>query len=134
MKPRLASVPQRNMLAPYLRFGRMAVPFIFEPDYKIEIGKGVKLKDGKDVTPIATGLMTGMALEAAETLKNEGIDARVINIHTIKPIDREIIINAAKGDGCRCHLRGSVDNRRSRRCRLRGSFRNRSDSRYPRRS
>ena len=80
----------------YLRFGRMAVPFIFEPDYKIEIGKGVTLKDGNDVTIIATGLMTGMALEAAKTLGNEGINARVINIHTIKPLDKELIINAAR--------------------------------------
>ena len=83
----------------YLRFGRMAVPFIFEPDYEIEIGKGVKLKDGKDVTIISTGLMTGMSLAAAETLKGQGIDARVVNIHTIKPLDRDIVINSAKETG-----------------------------------
>lgn len=83
----------------YLRFGRMAVPFIFEPDYKIEIGKGVTLKDGNDVTIIATGLMTGMALEAAKSLENEGFNARVINIHTIKPLDKELVINAAKQTG-----------------------------------
>ena len=80
----------------YLRFGRMAVPFIFEPDYKIEIGKGVTLKDGNDVTIIATGLMTGMALEAAKSLENEGINARVINIHTIKPLDKMCIRDSYK--------------------------------------
>lgn len=80
----------------YLRFGRMAVPFIFEPDYEIEIGKGVQMTVGKDVAIISTGLMTGMALEAARMLKNEGISARVINIHTIKPLDREIVLAAAR--------------------------------------
>ena len=84
----------------YLRFGRYAVPVINEnPDYKFELGRGITLRDGKDVTIIATGLMVSMALEAAETLAAEGIDARVINIHTIKPIDREIIIKAAKETG-----------------------------------
>ena len=83
----------------YLRFGRMPVPMIFDDDYKIEIGKGVTLKDGSDVTIIANGLMVGMALEAAETLKEEGISARVINIHTIKPLDEELVIKAAKETG-----------------------------------
>lgn len=84
----------------YLRFGRAAVPVINDrPDYKFELGKGVLLRDGKDVTIIATGIMVSMALEAAETLAGEGIDARVINIHTIKPIDREIIIKAASETG-----------------------------------
>lgn len=83
----------------YMRFGRLAVDDVNAPDYKFEIGKGVQLKDGKDVTIIATGLMVGMALKAAESLKNEGIDARVINIHTIKPIDEEIITKAAKETG-----------------------------------
>ena len=83
----------------YLRFGRMPVPMIFDDDYKIEIGKGVTLKDGSDVTIIANGLMVGMALEAAETLKEGGISARVINIHTIKPLDEELVIKAAKETG-----------------------------------
>ena len=83
----------------YLRFGRMATPILFDDDYEIEIGKGVTLKDGADVTIVANGLMVGMALEAAETLKAEGIDARVINIHTIKPLDEELIIKAAKETG-----------------------------------
>ncbi len=83
----------------YLRFGRLAVPFVFEPDCEIQIGKGVQMTVGKDVTIISTGLMTGMALEAAKILKNEGISARVINIHTIKPLDREIVIAAAKETG-----------------------------------
>lgn len=83
----------------YLRFGRMATPILFDDDYEIEIGKGVTLKDGSDVTIVANGLMVGMALEAAETLKSEGISARVINIHTIKPLDEELIIKAAKETG-----------------------------------
>lgn len=84
----------------YLRFGRAAVPVINDrPDYKFELGKGVLLRDGKDVTIVATGIMVSMALEAAETLAGEGIDARVINIHTIKPIDREIILKAASETG-----------------------------------
>ena len=84
----------------YMRFGRYAVPVLFDKDeYKFELGKGVKLKDGKDVTIIATGIMVGMALEAREMLAKCGIDARVINIHTIKPIDKDIIIKAAKETG-----------------------------------
>ena len=84
----------------YMRFGRYAVPVINDnPDYKFEVGKGVALRDGKDVTLIASGLMVSIALEAAELLKAEGIEARVINIHTIKPIDREIIVKAAKETG-----------------------------------
>lgn len=84
----------------YLRFGRYAVPIINDnPDYKFELGRGVTLKEGNDVTIIATGLMVSMALEAAEALKADGIDARVINIHTIKPIDKDIIIKAAKETG-----------------------------------
>ena len=84
----------------YLRFGRLAAPvFNDENSYKFELGKGVKLRDGKDVTIIATGLMVAEAIEAAEILAGEGIDARVINIHTIKPIDRDIIIKAAKETG-----------------------------------
>lgn len=83
----------------YLRFGRLAVPTIFGDDYKFEIGKGVQLADGKDVTIIATGLMVPYAQEAKTVLKEQGIDARIINIHTIKPIDRDIIIKAAKETG-----------------------------------
>ena len=83
----------------YLRFGRLAVPVVFDDDYKFEIGKGVELKEGRDVTIIATGLMVKEALEAHELLKAEGINARVINMATIKPIDKEIIIKAAKETG-----------------------------------
>ena len=84
----------------YLRFGRMAVPVINDkPDYKFELGKGVKLVDGKDVTIVATGIMVDMAMEASKVLANEGISARVINIHTIKPIDKEIILAAAADTG-----------------------------------
>ncbi len=83
----------------YMRFGRLAVPRIFDENYKFEIGKGVYLKEGKDVTIIATGLMVERALQAAEQLKAEGIDAAVINMATIKPIDRDIIVDAAKKTG-----------------------------------
>ncbi len=84
----------------YLRFGRFAVPVINDtPDYKFEVGKGVELLTGSDVTIVATGLMVSMALEAAQALNEEGISARVINIHTIKPIDKDIIIKAAKETG-----------------------------------
>ncbi len=83
----------------YMRFGRLAVPVIFGDDYKFEIGKGVELKSGSDVTVIATGLMVNEALQAYEMLKNEGINARIINIHTIKPLDKDIVIKAAKETG-----------------------------------
>lgn len=84
----------------YLRFGRLAVPVINDnEDYKFEIGKGITLKDGKDITIVATGLCVSSALEAAEMLAADGIDARVINIHTIKPLDEELIIKAAKETG-----------------------------------
>jgi len=83
----------------YMRFGRLAVDDVNGDDYKFEIGKGVELKGGKDVTIVATGLMVEMALKAADMLEAEGIDARVINIHTIKPIDEEIITKAAKETG-----------------------------------
>jgi len=84
----------------YLRFGRLAVEDIFDRDtYKFEIGKGVELISGTDVTIIATGLMVPEAMKAAETLKEEGISARVINMATIKPIDREIIEKAARETG-----------------------------------
>ncbi len=81
----------------YLRFGRLAVPVINDnPSYKFELGKGITLKEGTDVTLIATGLMVNEAVEAAKELEKEGISVRVINIHTIKPIDRELIVKAAK--------------------------------------
>lgn len=84
----------------YLRLGRLAVEEINdESTYKFELGKGVTLKEGNDVTLIATGLMVGEALKAYDLLKEEGIEARVINIHTIKPIDEEIITKAAKETG-----------------------------------
>ena len=84
----------------YLRFGRLAVPVINDtPDYKFEIGKGITLKEGKDVAIIATGLCVNSALEAAEMLAKDGIDAKVINIHTIKPLDEELIVAAAKETG-----------------------------------
>lgn len=80
----------------YMRFGRLAAPVINDrPDYKFEIGKGVELREGKDITIVATGLEVGFALEAAKMLEADGIDARVINIHTIKPIDEDIIVKAA---------------------------------------
>ena len=81
----------------YLRFGRLAVPVINDrADYKFELGKGIVLREGKDLTIIATGLCVSRALEAAEQLKADGIEARVINIHTIKPLDEHLIIEAAK--------------------------------------
>jgi len=84
----------------YLRFGRLAVPVVFDDDYTFEIGKGVKLVGGTDVTVIATGLMVNEALIAAEQLKAEGISARIINMATIKPLDKEIVLKAAKETGC----------------------------------
>lgn len=84
----------------YLRFGRLAVPQIFDENtYRFELGKGVWLADGTDATIVATGLMIPYALEARELLKNNGINAAVVNIHTIKPIDREIIAEAARKTG-----------------------------------
>lgn len=83
----------------YMRFGRLAVPRIFDENYKFEIGKGALLKDGSDVTIIATGLMVAEALAAAEKLAQEGVNARVVNMATIKPIDRGIIIDSAKKTG-----------------------------------
>ena len=84
----------------YMRFGRLAVPVINdEKTYKFELGKGVVMKDGKDVTIAATGLMVNEAVEAAKTLEAEGISARVVNIHTIKPLDKELICKCAKETG-----------------------------------
>ena len=84
----------------YLRLGRLAVESVNNnDDYTFEIGKGITLRDGSDITVIATGLLVGEAVKAADALKNEGISVRVIDMHTIKPIDREIILKAAKETG-----------------------------------
>ena len=86
----------------YLRFGRYAVPDLtpeLVPDYKFEIGKGVTYREGSDVTIVATGYMVHLAVEAADILKSEGIDAGVINIHTVKPLDTELIVSAARRSG-----------------------------------
>ncbi len=85
----------------YMRFGRFAVPNLTGemPGYKFELGKGVTMREGKDVTLVATGYMVHVALEAAELLAAEGIDARVLNIHTIKPIDTELLVKAASETG-----------------------------------
>lgn len=84
----------------YMRFGRLAAPvFNDKSTYKFELGKGITLREGKDVTIIATGLMVSEALAASEKLKEDGISAGVINIHTIKPIDKDIICNAARNTG-----------------------------------
>lgn len=85
----------------YLRFGRLAVPQVFDRDtYQFTLGKGICVKEGSDATIIATGLMLFEAIDAAEQLSKEGISARVIDIHTIKPIDRDIIVKAAQETGC----------------------------------
>lgn len=83
----------------YMRFGRLAVPRVFDENYKFQIGKGAVLTEGTDVTIIATGLMVNEALMAAESLKADGISARVVNMATIKPIDRDIIVDSAKKTG-----------------------------------
>ena len=84
----------------YMRFGRFAVPVINDnEDYKFEIGKGVVLREGKDLTIIATGLEVAESLAAAEMLAADGIEAKVINIHTIKPLDEELVVAAAKETG-----------------------------------
>ncbi len=84
----------------YLRFGRLATPVLNDkPDYKFEIGKGVVLREGKDLTIIATGLCVAESIAAAEKLAAEGVEAKVINIHTIKPLDEELVIAAAKETG-----------------------------------
>ncbi len=84
----------------YLRFGRLACPVINNnANYHFELGKGITLQDGSDLTIVATGLMVNEALQAAQMLKADGISARVINIHTIKPLDTELIVKAAKETG-----------------------------------
>ena len=86
----------------YMRLGRLAVETVTDAieGYKFELGKGVTLRDGKDVTIIATGMNVQMALQAAETLAGEGISARVIDMHTIKPLDEELVLKAAQETGC----------------------------------
>ncbi len=84
----------------YIRLGRLGVPVIFdEATYKFELGKGQVISEGNDITIVATGLMTTESMKAVEMLKNQGINARLINIHTIKPIDKDIIVKAAKETG-----------------------------------
>ena len=84
----------------YLRFGRLAVPVINDPaSYQFEIGKGITMKEGKDVTIIATGLEVSESLEAAKMLEADGISAEVINIHTIKPLDDALVVASAKKTG-----------------------------------
>lgn len=84
----------------YLRFGRPKIPVFIPEDMPFEIGKGILLSEGTDVTIVATGHLVWEALQAAETLENEGISAEVINIHTIKPLDEEIILSSIKKTGC----------------------------------
>ena len=84
----------------YMRFGRLAVPRVFDEDYKFEIGKAVTLKEGTDVTIIATGLMVNEAIEASKILEAEGISVELINMHTIKPLDKAAVVAAAKKTGC----------------------------------
>ncbi len=84
----------------YMRFGRAAVPVLYDKDtYKFELGKGIQMTEGNDLTIVATGIMVDMALEASKVLAERGIHARVINIHTIKPIDKEILLKAAQETG-----------------------------------
>lgn len=83
----------------YMRFGRLAVPRIFDESYKFELGKAVTLREGSDLTIIATGLMVNEAIESAKALADEGISAEVINIHTIKPLDKEAVIRSAAKTG-----------------------------------
>ncbi|MCL1982170.1 MAG: transketolase family protein [Clostridiales bacterium] len=80
----------------YMRLGRAAVPVFYKEDAELEIGKGSCIRDGKDVTVIATGIMVGKALEAASVLAEKGVDARVVDMHTIKPLDKEMIVKAAR--------------------------------------
>ncbi len=83
----------------YIRLGRLGVPVIFDDNYQYTVGKAVTLQDGKDVTVIACGLMVGPAQEAAAALANEGIRARVLNMHTVKPVDKDAIVAAARETG-----------------------------------
>lgn len=80
----------------YLRLGRLASPIIYDENQKFEIGKGIQIGDGTDATVIATGLMVAESVKAMEELKEKGINIRVVDIHTIKPIDKELIVKCAK--------------------------------------
>jgi transketolase len=100
VEARLAVEAAIQMHGPcYLRFGRMAVPTLFDNSYRFEIGKGVKMAEGTDVSLIATGLEVEQALAARELLAADGISASVVNIHTIKPLDEELIIAEAQKCG-----------------------------------
>ncbi len=101
VEARAAVIAAAEYVGPvYLRFGRANVPVVNDsPDYKFEMGKGVVMSEGEDVTIVATGITVHIALDAAKLLSAEGIGARVINIHTIKPIDRDILVSAAKDTG-----------------------------------
>ena len=100
VEARLAVEAAIKMQGPcYLRFGRMAVPVIFDKDYKFEIGRGVKLAEGTDVSLIATGIEVEQALAARELLAAEGISASVVNIHTIKPLDEDLVVAEAQKTG-----------------------------------
>lgn len=90
----------RHEVPVYVRLGRLAIPQIFNDNYRFRIGKGTILADGDDVTIVATGLMVNEALKSCELLKNHGISARVVNISTIKPIDKALIVESAKKTGC----------------------------------
>jgi transketolase len=83
----------------YMRFGRFASPILYGEDYTFELGKGVLMAEGEDVTLVATGYMVHLALEAREMLARDGISARVINIHTVKPLDKALLSKAAKETG-----------------------------------
>ena len=101
VEARLAVFAAAQLNGPvYMRFGRLAVPRIFDEDYKFEIGKAVTLKEGTDVTIIATGLLVNEAIEAAKILEADGISVELINMHTIKPLDKDAVIKAAKKTGC----------------------------------
>ena len=101
VETRLAVLAAAEMQGPvYMRFGRLAVPRVFDENYKFEIGKGTYLAKGSDVTIVATGLMVERAIAAVELLKADGINASLINMATIKPIDKDILIDAAKTTGC----------------------------------
>ena len=97
---RLATRAVASMYGPcYLRFGRLAVPVVFGSDYQFEIGKGVVLSEGTDVTIIANGLMVEKAIEAGKQLAAQGISARIVNMATVKPIDRELVLDCAAKTG-----------------------------------
>ncbi len=84
----------------YMRLGRLSVESVNDPaTYRFQIGKGITLRDGKDLTIIATGLMVFRAIQAADMLEKEGVSVRVLNIHTIKPLDLELVVKAAKETG-----------------------------------